>query len=373
MRRLKDDMERTKHYAALDGLRGFAAVSVLIYHLGHWLNAPFLATNSGLAVDLFFCLSGYVMPLAYYRHADRLSVSGFLGIRLIRLMPLIVFAILISAPYVAVRDRLSAGGVPYAALATAVLLSLLNLPYFGAPRTIGGPELFPLNGPQYTLFLELLVNILWWATRRLNQIWLSVILAILCFALLPWMGLGGDLPGNFWSGFPRVGASFFAGVAVFHLSARLTPWRGWTVIFWALAGVMTAIFFVPWEAPLTLQLIWVAPLSPLLVLSGTRARLSAGMNRLCILGGAVSYPLYCLHYPLFSWINGLYRSHFVTQNAWVEGPLVVVLVLALSFAALKLFDEPVRRILTAAAGAKVRLGPKADHRISAALGVSGAD
>ena len=87
-------------------------------------------------------------------------------------------------------------------------------------------------------------------------------------------------------------------------------------------------------------------LARLLVITGSRARLSAPTSRICLLGGALSYPIYCLHYQLFCWVNGLYRTRFGTQSIMVEGPLVVVIVLTLSFAALKLYDEPFRRILT---------------------------
>jgi peptidoglycan/LPS O-acetylase OafA/YrhL len=231
-------------------------------------------------------------------------------------------------------------------VAIAVLLGVFNLPYFGAPKTIGGPELFPLNGPQYTLFLELFVNVLWWATRRMNQLRLAAVLAAACFLLLSLTGLGGDIPETFWSGFPRVGASFFAGVVVFHVEGRVSNWRGWTAAFWGLVAVMAVLFYMPLEAPLSIQLVWVAVLSPLLVLTGTRARLSSLMDRVCLLGGALSYPVYCLHYPLFSWINGLYRARLGPQNIAVEGPLVTVLALAISFAVLKLYDEPVRHFLT---------------------------
>jgi peptidoglycan/LPS O-acetylase OafA/YrhL len=90
---------------ALDGLRGFAAISVLIFHMGLWLNIPSLAPNSYLAVDLFFCLSGYVLPLAYQHRMDSLPTLLFLRIRLVRLMPLIVLATAISASYMVFAFR----------------------------------------------------------------------------------------------------------------------------------------------------------------------------------------------------------------------------------------------------------------------------
>jgi peptidoglycan/LPS O-acetylase OafA/YrhL len=69
-------LEQDKHYAALDGLRGFAAVSVVIFHIGHWLDMPSLAANAGLAVDVFFCLSGYVLSLAYGKRLGK-TLSSF--------------------------------------------------------------------------------------------------------------------------------------------------------------------------------------------------------------------------------------------------------------------------------------------------------
>ncbi len=332
---------------ALDGLRGFAAISVLIFHMGLWLNIPSLAPNSYLAVDLFFCLSGYVLPLAYQHRMDSLPTLLFLRIRLARLMPLIVLATAISASYMvfAFRKRFAGEGLLSAAAVISGLFGLFDLPYFGAPESIGGPFLFPLNPPQFTLFLELFVNTFWWVIRRMNQLCLSLVLATFCFLLLSQTGLGGDVPESFWSGFPRVGGSFFAGVAVFHLEDRVPHWRGWTTVFWLLAAVMAGLFYMPLEAPLGVQLVWVVVLSPFLVLTGARACLSAPTDRACMFGGAVSYPLYCLHYPIYRWINAL-CAHIQLQNIAIKAPLIITLALLGSFTILKLYDEPVRRLLT---------------------------
>ena len=330
----------------LDGLRGFAALSVVTFHLGHWLHRPGLASNSGLAVDLFFCLSGFVLPLAYGKKRDDLSVAGFMGLRLVRLMPLIVLASLMSVAYVVPRSAHLGGDLSLMAATYALVLGLLNLPYFSAPVEIGGPQLFPLNGPQFSLFLELVVNIVWWGLRKVDQLRLALVLAPLCFLALILVGIGGDTPANFWSGFPRVGASFFAGVAMFELAPRLPAWKGWTLAFWCLAALMAVLFFLPFALPFALQLVWIGLLSPLLVLAGARAEVDGVAARLCSLGGALSYPIYCLHYPLFCWINGLYRSHFGDQNIAVEGPLVVAIVLVACYGILHFYDEPVRAWLS---------------------------
>ena len=62
---MRTEITHTKHCTTLDGLRGFAALTVLGFHLGRWLDVPWLCANGNLSVDTFFCLSGYVLPLAY--------------------------------------------------------------------------------------------------------------------------------------------------------------------------------------------------------------------------------------------------------------------------------------------------------------------
>src|SRR6185437_6209521 len=72
-------------YATLDGLRGVAALAVVLYHYASDLIAP----HGYLAVDLFFAMSGFVIASAYEaKLKDGLDVRGFLGIRAKRLAPL---------------------------------------------------------------------------------------------------------------------------------------------------------------------------------------------------------------------------------------------------------------------------------------------
>lgn len=334
------------HYAALDGIRGFAALSVVLFHLGHWLGAP-LAANSSLAVDLFFCLSGYVLPLAYdKRLATGLSPFRFLLLRVIRLMPLVVLATLISAAYVVARVYAKHEDVPLHALATATVLGLINLPYMNAPLALGGTQLFPLNGPQYTLFLEGAVNAVWMFTLKLSQPVVAMVATVLCFAILAAGGvLGGDTPGTFWAGFPRVGASFFAGMALYHLYDRVGVGRGWDAAFWTACVAMVGLFYLPAPLPFGLELAWLAVLSPVLVLSGARLRIGGKVRSIALLGGELSYPVYVLHYPIFCWVNAAFQTAAHRQDIRLEGPLVLAAVIVGSYVALKIYDEPLRRHL----------------------------
>ena len=343
-------MDKRDHYATLDGLRGFAAISVVLFHIGHWLHMPGLATNSHLAVDFFFCLSGFVLPLAYEdRLRSNLSALQFLRIRLIRLLPLTILATLISALYVLFRSHVNGSPLSYGELLVATLLGIINVPFLAASSAIGGPQVFPLNGPQYSLFLEIVVNVFWSISRRFFQPWSSWIVFVVCLASLPIVGLGGDEAATFWSGFPRVGASFFAGVLLYQFERRHRLEMDLRPVFWLSVILMTVIFYYPDTLPLTVHIAWIAVVSPLVVLTGSRVRLSGTARSIALIGGALSYPVYALHYVIFCWLNGFYQ--FATkqqQSIAFEGPMLVAGILVGSYLVLRVFDEPLRRALARA-------------------------
>ena len=87
-------------YAILDGLRGVAALVVILFH-GFETYIPFFGTqhiNHGyLAVDFFFVLSGFVIGYAYDDRWDRMSTWSFFKRRLIRLHPMVVAGTLFGA------------------------------------------------------------------------------------------------------------------------------------------------------------------------------------------------------------------------------------------------------------------------------------
>src|ERR1039458_3367376 len=81
-------MERPRFHL-LDAMRGIAAILVVLYHIPsifkHTLDFP----NSILAVDFFFCLSGFVIAFSYeQRLRDHLNFRDFMVVRLTRLYPL---------------------------------------------------------------------------------------------------------------------------------------------------------------------------------------------------------------------------------------------------------------------------------------------
>ena len=87
-------------YEILDGLRGVAAILVVLYHLFETYSdgAAYQIINHGyLAVDFFFLLSGFVIGYAYDDRWDRMTTWGFFKRRLVRLHPMVIMGTVIGA------------------------------------------------------------------------------------------------------------------------------------------------------------------------------------------------------------------------------------------------------------------------------------
>ena len=339
------------HFAALDGLRGIAAVSVLVFHLGHWQGEPWLAANAGLAVDFFFCLSGYVLSVAYRGKIDQgLSTGSFIAIRLVRLMPLILLGTLISAAYFVARIvLLNDHDIHPGELARATALGALSVPMLTASRAIGGPQIFPLNGPQYTLFLELVVNIAWIALRRIDGMGTAFAIMVTGYALTALFGMGGDEVATVWTGLPRVFGAFYAGVLLYYLQAGVALFASarWRMLFWPLLLVSGGLFYWPHGLDFWIAWSWSLIVAPLLVLSGAQVAVHGRIRQASLTLGAISFPVYALHYPIFIWINADYQQVVGGKNFGTETLLALPGVLVVSWLLLRFYDEPLRRALTA--------------------------
>jgi peptidoglycan/LPS O-acetylase OafA/YrhL len=337
-------MEKSPHLVALDGLRGIAALAVIIYHPAHWLGASLIAPHAYLAVDFFFCLSGFIIPFAY---RDRILSDGrildFISMRCIRLIPLMVLSTILGGAYIWIRARAKGLDVPWPLFFETFSFGLLNVPLLDAPASVGGPQVFPLNGPQWSLFLELAANIVWVLTIRLNQSLVSgaFILAGLIGVIA--LGIGGDDSSNFWSGFPRVALSFWLGVALFTFYGR-SSWLSLKpqLTFWPLTLAMIVIFMVPTSLPRWVLAVWIMLISPMLILSGTKVVLTGRLRKVALAAGALSYPLYALHYPVFAWCNSIFQTITNRPQTLYEEPPIFVAILSLASVALVLYDRPVR-------------------------------
>jgi peptidoglycan/LPS O-acetylase OafA/YrhL len=85
-------------------------------------------------------------------------------------------------------------------------------------------------------------------------------------------------------------------------------------------------------------------LFPLIVFLGANGAVEGRLSsRVCKFLGDISYPIYITHYPLIYIYTAWVHNHKVTlAAAFPIGVVVLLLCIALAYAALKLYDEPIR-------------------------------
>ena len=126
---------------SLDGLRAIALVAVLAYHA-----APDALPGGFLGVEVFFVLSGFLLSsilLGEYARTGRVDVARYGIRRARRLLPALVVllgAIIIAAPLVALADAHRVPGDVWASIAGVTNWHLIgdNSSYFGS---LGRPPL----------------------------------------------------------------------------------------------------------------------------------------------------------------------------------------------------------------------------------------
>jgi peptidoglycan/LPS O-acetylase OafA/YrhL len=222
MARNENNREDFGHFYCLDVLRGMAALVVVVWHWQHFFNheqfhpeqQPFYAVLKPLylggwqAVDLFFCLSGFVFFWLYSAkiHARQTTAWAFAVRRFSRLYPL-YFATLLAVAVAqwVVRARFGHYLVYTANDPYDFGLQLLMASNWGLERGAS------FNGPAWSVSVEvLLYAVFYWASRRgLIQPW--------HLALFVLLGYGGTLlPGP---GPSEIGGgvfSFFMGGLAYH-------------------------------------------------------------------------------------------------------------------------------------------------------------
>ena len=366
------------HYELLDGLRGVAALLVVFYHIFEGFSFAEVTNAAGdgiiatlnhghIAVDFFFMLSGFVISYAYDDRWDKMSVGDFFKRRLIRLHPMVVMGALIGViTFVAVGCRQWSGDVAPAGLVwLALLLTMFMVPALpGLPYEVrGNGEMFPLNGPAWSLFFEYIGNILYALfIRRLSTKALAV-LTVALGIVHAWFFVG-DVSGygcvgvgwtidsvNFFGGLVRMLFPFTMGM----LLARTFVPRKIKGAFWISSIMLIAIFSMPYIVSSSsvcinalYEVVCIAAIFPLIVWMAACGVCGNGVTgRINKILGDISYPLYIVHYPLmyifYAWL--IEEKRYTLGETWSMVLLVVFASILLACVALKLYDEPVRRFL----------------------------
>ena len=373
-------LQTKPHFALLDGLRGVAALAVLWYHVNEGFAFAEATNGAGdgiirtfnhgyLAVDFFFLLSGFVIAYAYDdRWAKGLTIGNFLKRRLIRLHPMLIAGAIIGAITFFLQGSVTWSGT---SVSTATVLLCLTLTFFFFPaypgaayEVRGNGELFPLNGPFWSLFFEYIGNILYaLLLRRISTKVLALLVSLLGITFI-WfatsnvstygsIGVGWTLDTvNFLGGSLRMLFPFTLGML---LSRTFTP-RPVRGAFWLCTAMLLALFAVPYiEALQPLCMNGVFEMTCIMLIFPAIVLLAASSNavsptteRTATLLGNLSYPLYTVHYPLmYLFYAGLIANE---QYTFGDAPWQSLAVMAgsilIAFVLMKWYDTPVRKWLT---------------------------
>lgn len=359
------------HYALLDGLRGVAALFVIWYHVfeGFATSPVDQRFNHGyMAVDFFFILSGFVIGYAYDdRWKKAMTTKEFFKRRLIRLQPMVVMGAVLGAITYCIQGSEQWDGthVAFSMVMLALLLNLFLIPAVPGtgPEVRGNGEMYPLNGPSWSLFFEYIGNILYALfLRRLSTKALTVLvvlagLGLASFAVFNLSGYGhlgvgwSLLDYNLLGGFLRVLFSFSAGLLMSRIF-KPVHMRG---AFWLCSLGLVLLFSTPhlggMESPWINGLydsVCTLFLLPAIVYLGASGKTTDKTSfSICEFLGKISYPVYIVHYPfMYLFYAWLWREHLTFSQTW---PIALALVagnILLAYLCLKLYDEPVRKWLS---------------------------
>jgi len=378
-------LESKSRYEVLDGLRGVAALMVIVFHCFETYVPTFgtqIVNHGYLGVDFFFVLSGFVIGYAYDDRWDRMTTWGYFKRRLTRLHPMVIAGTVVGAALFFFSgsyfpQTLSTPGWKFA---LCFIMGLLMIPCGMGLDIRGWGELNSFNGPNWSLTFEYIGNILYaFVLRHLPKIALAILCIGCAFFTLD-LTMGWDVFGLFpdgpqytviggWSlttqqmyiGFTRLFYPFLCGLLISRiLPAHMTDANpsGSPIHlkggFWWCSLAIIVIFSVPCIGGKTgvpdglYQAVSILILFPIIVLAGAGSITTGKKSTtVCKWLGDISYPIYITHYPIMYMQMSWVEDH---QDAplWIHIMVnlgVIVMSILLAYGLLKAYDEPVREWL----------------------------
>ena len=305
-----DINQASERLTELDAMRGIAALLVLGYHLHTQFGGFTIFARSYLAVDFFFMLSGFVMARTYEdRLRDgRLKTGQFILARYRRLWAPVAVGTLIGCVYWVLAE----GGPTFGMLAAGVSL----FPAIGLERP------YPLNRPAWSIFFELVANAI--HAVLLSRVSTRIVLAVAAISSVALFSFAAKLDGlsvgyfadTFWGGIPRVLLAYCLGVAICRCGFRI-PASGGTATLVLVLVLLAIPRGIAWD------MAFVMLVCPALIAAGSRSF----MDRFSSIVGAISFPLYAVHYPIIELFRQMGMSPALTIVAVLSVAAIVGIVI----------------------------------------------
>lgn len=336
----------------LTGLRGFAALWVVIYHFGPHMGS--VVSSGYLGVDVFFVLSGLVLSLVYVSSLPESFTWAwyrkFLSRRFAKIYPLhlVTFVMMVAAVYVAGRIHYhfvaGAENTFWSALCNILLLHSMGLTHLPS-----------WNGPSWSVSAEWFAYVVMFAPmafilRRTRiryvacaafALWMSF-LALCNYVLHSNIGIAPN-------GVLRIIPEFFCGYLLYRVVARFIVRFG--DLFTAVGVVTVCIVSSGGDKLIALLMPGV-----MLILAGLYAGGKATDrvfgNRLSVLLGEASYSIYLCQLFIEIAVHQFERRSSISgleHGAWgvtVHNVVALISTASVAFCGVQVhryFEEPTRR------------------------------
>ena len=329
----------------IDGLRALAVLSVIFYH------ADFPGFGGGyLGVDIFFVISGYLISSIIMSglRQNNFSFFHFYERRIRRILPALIATIILSLPFSWIVLT-PADFIEFSQSIAFTLASLSNIFFWiKAGYFATATELKPLIHTwslgieeQFYFLFPVICFFLW---RNFYQFF-SIFLIVALFSSLMFAELISmtDQSSNFYLIQSRAW-ELLTGVLIAHLAVIKPVDIKNNFVIHQLIGLLlifvsVAFFNEQTKHPSFITAIPIIGVSLLLRYSGTDSLVEKFLGNKILVGlGLISYSLYLVHHPIFSFM----RHYHLSQPTQLDYVIYILLSILIAFGLFKFIETPFR-------------------------------
>ena len=347
--------DNERRITELDGIRGLAALGVVVYHYHkHFESAPLesllfpIYTGGLFFVDLFFVLSGFILAQVYSHEARYPTVRSAIVSRIARLYPLHLLTLILVAPlqklHVILTDHCF---IYFQNDWYHLLLNVFMLNESGLQRG------FSFNGPSWSISTEFIVNVIFLAVAlRSPKRAIALGIALVAGAIALDVAFDWTNPPRYLASFNRLFRCFMcfgAGLILRGIHDRTRASRApmWSIELSFALAIAAMLYFMTRPGEDTSYFVLSLIIFPAIILLALRSIMigAALRTRPLVHLGQVSFSLYLLHFPL-----ELFYKNAIVLTGWSANfnhPITLLFALAaciaVSHVTWKYFEMPSRR------------------------------
>ena len=315
-----------QRYDGIQALRGIAALSVLINHIA-------FVGCGGFGVDIFFCISGFIMMYVTANDSKYFFVK-----RLIRIIPLyylITFVAFLGMVLVPAAFENASADM------TGLMRSLLFIPFDN------GGALQPYVRVGWTLNYEMFFYVIVWVALRINSKYRAFLASFFIIGLVTFGRLFSIDHALFTFYTDPILIEFVFGMMAYEL-LRLNEEKytecGKTekIVLLSVAALFFAVMWIPgyYDISGDLRYLWYGVPGLLIFCFVFMACYKTTIPRVFVWLGDISFSLYLIHYFIIRVYNRfIYDGNGINLSAVIMLILFIALILALSTISYNIFEK----------------------------------